>query len=55
MKILLTTDGSVYSEGAAMFLSRFNLSRDDEILVLTLYLMSPPKTTESRITQSSNR
>lgn len=34
MKILLATDGSEYSEGAAGFLTRFNFSPEDEITVL---------------------
>lgn len=34
MKILLATDGSEYSEGAARFLTRLNLTMDDEITVL---------------------
>lgn len=34
MKILLTTDGSEYSETAAQFLTRLNLSRNDEITLL---------------------
>ncbi len=34
MKILLATDGSEYSEGAAKFLTRFNFSPKDEIIVL---------------------
>ena len=34
MKILLATDGSKYSDGAARFLSRFNLSQADEITAL---------------------
>lgn len=34
MKILLATDGSKYSDGAARFLARFNLSEADEITVL---------------------
>jgi nucleotide-binding universal stress UspA family protein len=43
MKILLATDGSAYSEGAARFLSLFNLSRDDEILVLNVISHVPFK------------
>ncbi|MDI6728773.1 MAG: universal stress protein [Thermodesulfovibrionales bacterium] len=43
MKILLATDGSAYSEGAAMFLSRFSLSQDDEILVLNVISHVPFK------------
>jgi nucleotide-binding universal stress UspA family protein len=43
MKILLATDGSAYSEGAARFLSRFNFSRDDEILVLNVISHVPFK------------
>jgi nucleotide-binding universal stress UspA family protein len=34
MKILLPTDGSEYSETAAQFLTRLNLSQDDEITIL---------------------
>lgn len=34
MKILLSTDGSEYSIGAAKFLANFNLSPDDEISIL---------------------
>lgn len=34
MKILLPTDGSEYSEGAAKFLGRFNLQKEDEIIIL---------------------
>jgi nucleotide-binding universal stress UspA family protein len=34
MKILLPTDGSEYSETAAQFLTRLNLSRNDEIIIL---------------------
>lgn len=34
MKILLATDGSKCSENAARFLSYFNLSSDDEIIIL---------------------
>ncbi len=34
MKILLATDGSEHSEGAARFLTRFDLSKKDEIVVL---------------------
>jgi len=34
MKILLATDGSDYSDGAARFLSRFDFVQSDEILVL---------------------
>lgn len=33
MKILIATDGSAYSESAAQFLTRLNLSRDDAITV----------------------
>lgn len=33
MKILLATDGSEYSEGAARFLTCLNLSQDDEITI----------------------
>jgi nucleotide-binding universal stress UspA family protein len=43
MKILLATDGSVYSEGAARFLSRFNFSQDDEITVLNVISRVPFK------------
>jgi nucleotide-binding universal stress UspA family protein len=34
MKILFATDGSKYSDGAARFLARFNLSQADEITAL---------------------
>jgi len=34
MKLLLPTDGSDYSEGAARFLTRLAFSRDDEVAVL---------------------
>lgn len=34
MRFLLATDGSEYSEIAARFLTRFDFSRDDEIIVL---------------------
>ena len=34
MKILLATDGSAYSDGAARFLTRFDFSQTDEITVL---------------------
>ncbi len=34
MKILLATDGSEHSEGAAKFLTRFDFSKKDEIVVL---------------------
>ncbi len=34
MKVLLATDGSKYSDGAARFLARFALSQKDEIIVL---------------------
>jgi nucleotide-binding universal stress UspA family protein len=34
MEILLATDGSVYSEGAAKFLTNLNFSSDDEITIL---------------------
>ncbi len=34
MKVLLATDGSKYSDGAARFLGRFALSQNDEIVVL---------------------
>lgn len=34
MKILLATDGSEYSETAAKFLTRFNLTQEDEIIIL---------------------
>ncbi|MBI4847450.1 MAG: universal stress protein [Nitrospirae bacterium] len=41
MKILLATDGSENSEGAAKFLTRFNFSSDDEILVLHAVSWTP--------------
>ena len=34
MKLLLATDGSEYSDGAARFLARFDFSQTDEIMVL---------------------
>lgn len=34
MKILFATDGSEYSDGAAKFLTRFKLTKDDEISIL---------------------
>ncbi len=34
MKVLLATDGSDYSDGAARFLARFDISQADEIIVL---------------------
>ncbi len=34
MKVLLATDGSEHSEGAARFLTRFDFSKTDEIVVL---------------------
>lgn len=37
MKILLATDGSEYSEGAAKFLTNFELSLNDEITILHIY------------------
>lgn len=43
MRILLATDGSAYSEGTARFLSRFNFSQDDEILVLNVISHVPFK------------
>ena len=36
MKILLATDGSEYSEGAAKFLRRLNFSQSDEIAILNV-------------------
>ena len=41
MKILLATDGSVYSDEAAKFLSRLDLSADDEIVVLHALSWTP--------------
>ncbi|VAX30071.1 hypothetical protein MNBD_NITROSPIRAE02-1273 [hydrothermal vent metagenome] len=41
MKILLATDGSACSEGAAGFLSSLNLSSDDEIIVLHVLSWGP--------------
>ncbi|NOZ25467.1 MAG: universal stress protein [Nitrospirae bacterium] len=41
MKILLATDGSVYSEIAAGFLSHLELSPDDEILILHVLSWGP--------------
>lgn len=43
MKILLATDGSEYSEGAARFLTRLNLTMDDEITVLHAISFVPIK------------
>jgi nucleotide-binding universal stress UspA family protein len=41
MKILLPTDGSEYSELAAKFLKRLNLSQDDEITILHVISEDP--------------
>ncbi len=41
MKILLATDGSEYSEEAAKFLTRLDLSADDEIVVLHALSWTP--------------
>lgn len=41
MKILLATDGSVNSEAAAEFLTRFNFSADDEINILHAISWTP--------------
>jgi len=41
MKILLATDGSEYSEGAARFLTGLNLSSDDEIVILHVVNWTP--------------
>ncbi len=41
MKILLATDGSEYSEGAAKFLTRLNFSPGDEIAVLHALSWTP--------------
>jgi universal stress protein A len=41
MKILLATDGSEYSEGAANFLTRIDLSKEDEIAVLHALSWTP--------------
>ena len=43
MKILLATDGSEYSEGAAKFLTRLNFSSDDEITILHVISWVPFK------------
>lgn len=43
MKILLATDGSEYSEGAARFLMRLNLTIEDEIIVLHVISSVPFK------------
>lgn len=43
MKILLPTDGSEYSEGAARFLTRLNLTLKDEIIVLHVISSVPFK------------
>lgn len=42
MKILLATDGSDYSDGAAKFLTNLNFSSDDEITVLHAVSGAPP-------------
>ncbi|NOZ68981.1 MAG: universal stress protein, partial [Deferribacteres bacterium] len=41
MKILLATDGSEYSDEAARFLTRLDLSADDEIVVLHALSWTP--------------
>lgn len=41
MRILLATDGSEFSEGAARFLGRFDLSSRDEIIVLHVVTSIP--------------
>jgi len=41
MKILLTTDGSEYSDGAARFLTRLNFSPDDEITIVHAVTWTP--------------
>ena len=46
MKILLPTDGSEYSEAAAKFLRRLDLSQDDEITVLHAISDDPFQDTE---------
>ncbi len=46
MKILLPTDGSEYSEAAAKFLKRLDLSRDDEITILHVISDDPFQDTE---------
>lgn len=43
MKILLATDGSIYSEEAARFLTGLNLSPEDEIAILHVIGWVPPK------------
>jgi len=43
MKILLATDGSEYSEGAAKFLKNLKLSSDDEITILHVITRLPFK------------
>lgn len=43
MKILLATDGSEYSEGAAKFLTQLNFSSDDEITILHVISWVPFK------------
>ncbi|MFN3396870.1 MAG: universal stress protein, partial [Thermodesulfovibrionales bacterium] len=43
MKILLSTDGSGYSEGAARFLMRLNLTLKDEIIILHVISSVPFK------------
>jgi len=44
MKILLATDGSKYSDGAAKFLTNLNFSLDDEITILHVVSEVPFKT-----------
>lgn len=46
MKILLATDGSKYSDGAAKFLTNLNLSSDDEITILHVISEVPFKDDE---------
>jgi nucleotide-binding universal stress UspA family protein len=41
VKVLLATDGSEYSEGAAKFLTSLNFSSDDEIIVLNVISEEP--------------
>lgn len=41
MRILLATDGSEFSEGAARYLSRFDLSSRDEVIVLHVVTSIP--------------
>jgi nucleotide-binding universal stress UspA family protein len=54
MKLLLPTDGSDYSEGAARFLTHLALAQDDEVTVLHVIAGCLSKTTWNRITPVSS-